>query len=81
MQRARLGLVVPKRQVAQANDRNRLKRVCREVFRQRQLDLPSVDIVVQVLGNQSNALLAEKVTKGLAEVSVYFSLNPDKLGL
>jgi ribonuclease P protein component len=45
---ARLGLAVPKKQVRRAVDRNRIKRVIRESFRQAQDDLAGLDIVVLV---------------------------------
>ncbi|WP_372693763.1 ribonuclease P protein component [Immundisolibacter sp.] len=46
----RLGLVIPKRQVRLAVDRNRLKRWIREAFRHHQLRLPAADMVVRVHG-------------------------------
>jgi ribonuclease P protein component len=50
MQTARLGLVIGKRAVRRAVDRNRAKRVLRETFRIRRRELASVDIVVQLTG-------------------------------
>ena len=47
---ARLGLVIPKRQVRLAVHRNRLKRWIRESFRHHQQQLPAADIVVRVHG-------------------------------
>jgi len=44
--RARLGLAISRRVAARAVDRNRLKRLVRESFRQRRQGLPAVDIVV-----------------------------------
>ena len=46
--RPRLGIVVAKKHVKLANQRNRLKRVIRESFRHQQHDLPNVDIIVLV---------------------------------
>ena len=48
---ARLGLVVGKRVFPDAHDRNRARRVLRETFRKRRAQLPSVDLVVQVISN------------------------------
>ncbi|MFI2811094.1 MULTISPECIES: ribonuclease P protein component [Microbulbifer] len=42
----RLGLVVAKKHVRNATDRNRIKRIARESFRLRQHRLPAVDVVV-----------------------------------
>lgn len=42
----RIGLVIPKKQVARAVDRVRLKRLCRECFRHRRHELPLFDIVL-----------------------------------
>jgi ribonuclease P protein component len=43
---ARLGLAVPKKAVAQAVGRNRIKRQVRESFRAQQHRLPAADIVI-----------------------------------
>ena len=45
----RLGLIVGKRQLKRAVDRNRVKRMVRESFRIARMDLASVDIVVQLI--------------------------------
>lgn len=42
----RLGLVIAKKNVARAVDRNRVKRILRESFRHNQGLLPAVDIVI-----------------------------------
>jgi len=44
----RLGVIVGKRFVARAVDRNRVKRLVRECFRTRKFDLPPVDHIVRV---------------------------------
>ncbi len=57
---ARLGLVVGKRVFPDAHDRNRARRVLRETFRKRRAQLPSVDLVVQVISNDvSNRALMD----------------------
>ncbi|MDH3642282.1 MAG: ribonuclease P protein component [Gammaproteobacteria bacterium] len=57
MQHARLGLIVGKRGVAQAHERNRIKRVIRDYFRQQQQELAALDIVIQVMAELDNAEL------------------------
>jgi len=44
----RLGLIVPKRVFPRAVDRNRMKRVLRELFRARQAQLGSRDILIRL---------------------------------
>ncbi len=45
---ARLGLVVGKKQLKRAVDRNRVKRIVRELFRLRREALPACDLVVRL---------------------------------
>ena len=54
---ARLGLIVPKRTVRKAVERNRMKRVLREEFRQRRPTLPALDIVIQVMARVDDSAL------------------------
>ena len=54
MHTARLGLVVSKRALPRAHERNRARRVLRETFRRHRADLPPMDIVVQVTGSDAN---------------------------
>ncbi len=42
----RLGLIVAKKHVRKAHDRNLIKRMCRESFRQQQHNLPAIDAIV-----------------------------------
>jgi ribonuclease P protein component len=51
---ARLGIVVGKRRVKRAVDRNLLKRLIRESFRHRQDNLAGLDIVVLVRANSNH---------------------------
>jgi ribonuclease P protein component len=62
---ARLGFIIPKRVVARAVDRNRLKRVLREWFRQNRVRLGSRDLLVRVTATpeQPLAAMAELVAK------------------
>ena len=57
MQGARLGLIVAKRGVAKAHDRNRIKRVIRDYFRHQQQELAALDIVIQVMAEVDNVEL------------------------
>ncbi|MEW5966209.1 MAG: ribonuclease P protein component [Pseudomonadota bacterium] len=46
---ARLGMVIPKRLLVRAVDRNRVKRCVRESFRQVRAELPACDFVVRLI--------------------------------
>jgi len=48
----RLGLIVPKRVFPRAVDRNRMKRVLRELFRAQQARLGSRDVLIRVSGTK-----------------------------
>ena len=57
LEHPRLGITVSKKNVRNASDRNRIKRLIRESFRLHQETLPNVDIVVVVkkgLAEQEN---------------------------
>ncbi len=47
-ERPRLGFAIAKKQIKRAVDRNRLKRIFRESFRQHQAQLPNKDFVIMV---------------------------------
>lgn len=67
---ARLGLIVGKRGIAKANQRNRVKRVIREFFRQRYHELPAMDIVIQVLHPVSPKELRELLNRLFRELGL-----------
>ena len=52
---ARLGLAIAKKHAKLAGDRNQIKRIARESFRVRRLDLPSVEIVVLTRSREKKA--------------------------
>lgn len=65
---SRLGLIVAKRVLRRAVDRNRAKRVIRESFRKR-CDLPALDIVVRLTEPRRISLAhADRLFAALAEV-------------
>ncbi|MCE0722070.1 MULTISPECIES: ribonuclease P protein component [Legionella] len=61
---ARLGLALSKKMIAKAHDRNRIKRLLRESFRQK--ELPAVDLVFlarQGVAKQTNAIINARMGK------------------
>ncbi|WP_308364630.1 MULTISPECIES: ribonuclease P protein component [unclassified Microbulbifer] len=69
----RLGLVIAKKHVRNASDRNRIKRIVRETFRLRQHQLPPLDAVVLArtgageLDRAELAALLDKLWRKLAQ--------------
>lgn len=68
MHTARIGLIVGKRVLRRAVDRNRARRVAREVFRRNRLELPDVDIVVQVVSAANASAIREALLIGFGEL-------------
>lgn len=69
---ARLGITVPKRVVKHAHDRNRIKRLLRESFRQRRLQLPPIDLVILARGailTADNVALRKDIDKILSRAA------------
>lgn len=62
---ARLGLVIAKKHVKRANQRNRLKRLIRESFRLQQHNIPAIDVIV----------LARKGADALTNAEVLVIIN------
>ncbi|KGD99123.1 ribonuclease P [Achromobacter sp. RTa] len=69
---ARLGLVIAKRFAAHASTRNAIKRVIREAFRHRRLDLPAKDYVVRLHSKVAPATLTALKRGVRAEVDAHF---------
>lgn len=66
LQHPRLGLTVAKKYVKRANQRNRIKRICRESFRLQQHQLPNYDFIViarQGIKELDNAMLFKALDK------------------
>lgn len=51
---ARIGLVIAKRKIKRAHERNRVKRLARESFRLHQAELPALDIVLMAKADAQN---------------------------
>jgi ribonuclease P protein component len=68
MQTARLGLVVGKRALRRAHERNRAKRVLRDTFRLRREALPPMDIVIVVTGDAGNREYRDSLLALLSEL-------------
>jgi len=58
----RLGLAISKKNAKRAVDRNRIKRIIRESFRQNQIRLPAVDLVVMAKPQTKSATNSELFT-------------------
>ena len=64
---ARLGLIVPKRIIATAVGRNRVKRLLRENFRLRQNALVGLDIIAQLKAAMAEDALIETFRAGMLQ--------------
>ena len=65
--RARLGLIVGKRVIRHAVDRNRAKRAIREAFRQ-QPAMPALDIVIRVLSPRAGSSDADRLFRAMEDL-------------
>lgn len=69
---ARLGIIAAKKALPRAVDRNRGKRLVREVFRQAHQALATIDVVVQLrpaLAKQDNATARDDLIELFARIS------------
>jgi ribonuclease P protein component len=74
---ARLGLIVPKRHLPRAVDRNRVKRALREWFRCRQDSLRGQDVLVRITRTMPGTRLdIEDMNRLLAEIATAAVSNP-----
>ncbi|HHO70130.1 MAG TPA: ribonuclease P protein component [Halothiobacillus sp.] len=76
--RPRLGLAIAKKQIRRAHERNRIKRIAREVFRVRAQFLPPVDLVLMArteVEKLDNDRLRENLDKMLDRVVQRFSAD------
>lgn len=64
---SRLGLVIAKRKIRRAHERNRVKRLARESFRHHRLSLPALDIVL--MAKPEAALLTNDVLHDQLQVA------------
>lgn len=64
LDRPRLGLVIAKKHIRHAVDRNRMKRLIRETFRAKQQQLAGIDVIVLArkgMNDVTNAVLIEQL--------------------
>lgn len=70
--RARLGVIIAKKQVRRAHRRNRIRRIVREFFRQhRAASMPAMDILLRYSGTATvaDSLILADVDNGFAAMS------------
>jgi ribonuclease P protein component len=65
---ARLGMVVAKRQLRRAVDRNRMRRIIREIFRLYSPELPALDVVVKLQAVPPDGEAGAELSKLLARL-------------
>src|SRR4051812_36857540 len=66
LDRPRLGLVIAKKHIRHAVDRNRMKRLIRETFRAKQQQLAGIDVIVLArkgMHETTNVVLIEQLNK------------------
>lgn len=75
---ARIGLVIAKRKIRRAHERNRVKRLARESFRLHQSELPALDIVLMAKADAqtlSNEVLHQELDLAWRQLTKRFQKN------
>ena len=67
---ARLGMVIAKRLLPRAVDRNRVKRCVRETFRLQRVDLPACDFVVRLIAKPGPGQEARDLARSLTRAGL-----------
>ena len=62
----RVGVIIPKKNINKATERNRFKRIVRECFRLNQTELKSLDILV-LIKKQAEGLTKQELNKSLEQ--------------
>jgi len=70
---ARLGMIVPKKILATAVARNRVKRLIREAFRLNQSELKGLDVVARIKSKTEEAKLIDALQLGLKQCKSCFA--------
>ncbi len=71
----RLGLIVAKKRLKLAVERNRIKRLCRETFRTSSMQAPAIDVIVmlrQSIGDVHDPALAVELQKALQKIDLFY---------
>lgn len=76
---SRLGMIVPKKILATAVARNRVKRLIRESFRLNQTALAGLDVVARIRSKVDEAKLMDALKSGLKQCET--CLKPHKLAI
>lgn len=75
---ARIGLVIAKKKIRRAHERNRVKRLARESFRLHQTELPALDIVLMAKAdaqNLPNEVLHQELVAAWRQLTKRFQKN------
>ena len=78
LEHARIGLVIAKRKIRRAHERNRVKRLARESFRLHQAELPALDIVLMAKADAqtlSNEVLQQELNLAWRQLTKRFQKN------